>query len=446
MLRIGEHFHLYNPGNHYSILEELDGDLNSRLTQQPKSILFNGDEENVCLNINLSQNEETKIESSYYIGLDWIHPWKIPVQVEPKMNKEGVKIDYLQMLVEALSEPENFDHLDALMEIKFEDQWIEVDGDQNIQLTPFLILQYLMVVRSIVRKGLKKDYYRVVSNLDSRIKGKILVGEQIKQNVLKNRQTKTVCSYPQFGLNTHANQFLKYVLLFINAQIENYQDQRFKGELLSLIRYNLGAFNQVDEKYHGKLGKEVNPFYQEYNQAFMLGNQILRLLDHNLSKATTLASKYPPHWIDMSKLFELYVFKKLREKFLAKGAVKYHFKTNRQELDFIINHEGVRCVVDAKYKPRYRSGNPSKDDARQLSGYARLNKMYKELEVENDILIPIYIIYPKMLGFDTSSALDFEENFSEVEGSDIQILDTTVRESGAYRKMYLQEIELPFIN
>lgn len=74
----------------------------------------------------------------------------------------------------------------------------------------------------------------------------------------------------------------------------------------------------------------------------------------------------------MSKLFELYVFKKIRERFPYEGEVKYHQKYNRHEPDFILNTNcGLKAIVDAKYKPRYKSGNPSMEDARQLAGYTR---------------------------------------------------------------------------
>lgn len=87
----------------------------------------------------------------------------------------------------------------------------------------------------------------------------------------------------------------------------------------------------------------------------------------------------------MSKLFELYAFKKLREIFPKHGDLIYHLKANRQELDFLLNHTGensekIQMVIDAKYKPRYENGNISTDDARMKS-------IYKTLNVDRDILI-----------------------------------------------------------
>jgi 5-methylcytosine-specific restriction enzyme subunit McrC len=178
-----------------------------------------------------------------------------------------------------------------------------------------------------------------------------------------------------------------------------------------------------------------------------LGNQLLKLLDHNLTKATETLELYPPHWIDMSKLFELYVFKKLREQFPRSKEVQYHIKTHKQELDFIIKSGDFKAVVDAKYKPRYKSGNPSIEDARQLAGYARLNSVYKELGINNEEIIPIYFIYPKQLPHSNNlDAKSSEEEFEPVNQTSlserISILTVPARKSTAYHKMYMQEIDL----
>ncbi|NHQ72821.1 hypothetical protein HAP39_20365 [Elizabethkingia miricola] len=119
----------------------------------------------------------------------------------------------------------------------------------------------------------------------------------------------------------------------------------------------------------------------------------MTLVDHNISESLNKdKSLHPPFWIDMSKLFELYVFKKLGERFPLDGEVKYHQKHNRQEPDFILNTKnGIQAVVDAKYKPRYQTGNPSIDDARQLAGYTRLNSIYKELNIDSDF---VYLLSP----------------------------------------------------
>lgn len=416
-------------------------------------LFFKNNKLQPCLKINFFEEQAT-IENSYYIGLAWLRPWNKAVHISPKLNTDESRLNHIRMLTEALQEPENLNHLDDLMDIRFDEEWIEVDGSYELELTPFLMAQFLMCVRSIVRKSLKKEYYRVTENLQSRIKGKVLVTQQIRQNVVKHRLTNTVCSYQEYGIDTASNRFLKYVLHFVASQVHYFQDEDLKKTLLEPLVYNLGAFQRVSEKkFYTFKDQENNPMYREYDMAIKLGNQILKLMDHNLSKTTETLSKYPPHWIDMSKLFELYVFKKLREKFTGSNEVKYHPKANRQELDFIIRSGDFKAVVDAKYKPRYKNGNPSMEDARQLSGYARLNKIYSELEIDDNELIPVYVVYPQELRIkDELEWIDHEEDqlpdpfdgrIKENRPGQSLFKETEkVRQSTSYREFYMQEIEM----
>lgn len=457
MLLISEHFQFYAKSkNHFDLLQGLDNPFFSSMNiEASASLFFKSNTDKKCLQVDLKDNE-VKIESSYFIGLDWIHKWKLPVQIESKMDSTVGQLDTLKMLLEALKEPENFGHLDDLMEVKFDEEWIEVKGDSSIHLTPFLLIQFLMIVKSIVRKGLKKDYYRVTENLESRVKGKILVAQQIRQNTVRNHRTKTVCSYQEYGIDTEANRFLKYVLHFVQTHIHQLKEDSLKDMLLQPLSYCMGGFQQVSEKrFYSFKNKEHNPMFKEYNTAIQLGIQILKLNDHNLSKAAEKRNTYPPHWIDMSKLFELYVFKKLREKFTGKDEVQYHTKVYKQELDFIINTEQFKAVVDAKYKPRYKKGNPSMEDARQLSGYSRLNRVYKELGIDNNEVIPVYFVYPKELHNDElveETNEEEEDVFKPLKekitenkiGQSLFSENEEVRKSTSYREMYMQEIEMRF--
>ena len=93
----------------------------------------------------------------------------------------------------------------------------------------------------------------------------------------------------------------------------------------------------------------------------------------------------------MSKLFELYVLGLLKDQF--GNGVKYHFTKNGNELDYLLNIQGYQMVVDAKYKECYQNYYDIKD-IRQLSGYSRITKVYKELGKNENEVIDCLIIYP----------------------------------------------------
>jgi 5-methylcytosine-specific restriction enzyme subunit McrC len=322
------------------------------------------------------QIEKHKFEASYFVGVDWIVENELPIYIKPKLNNEKSEVNFVKMLFEALQEPENLNHLDYLCEINFDKPTIKIKQTQDL-LSPFLVVQYLQLLRRIVQKGLKKSYYPVVRNLNSRVKGKILVNATIKHNLTKNKMLYSYCKYDEFGINTIENKVLKKALLFSQKAIQNIKGVK-PEQLQGLYNYIQPAFQQVDNEIEVEELKSIkpNPLFKEYEQALKLAKFILKRYGYTISTINPEQIETPPFWIDMSKLFELYVFSKLKQRFPNKGEVTYHKTFNRLEPDFILNTNEYKMVVDAKYKPQYENGNINKEDIRQVSGYARLKSVY----------------------------------------------------------------------
>lgn len=378
----------------------------------PPPILFLQKKDKVCFEINAFTR---KIETHYYIGVDWLIENQKAIYVEPKLNKAGdEQVDYLTMLFSALKHTESLKHLENLFEIKWDKATIEIEQQQDV-LTPLLVVQFLSLVKEIVRKGLKKSYYKVEKNLHSKVKGKVLVSQTIKQNLIKNKTLHTFCSYEEFGLNGLENRLIKKTIVFINRYLsnsKNLQSERYTTELFNYIN---PSFEYVSEEVnlHDLKYTKTNAFYKEYEEAIKLAKLILKRFGYSITNTQEKTIKTPPFWIDMSKLFELYVYGKLRERFPSKDEVIYHKKFNRLEPDFILKSkdEKLKMVVDAKYKPRYSNNNISNDDVRQVSGYARLKSVYEELDIEikneENKVIDCLIIYSDQ----NSKRKDFKNNF-----------------------------------
>lgn len=350
-----------------------------------------------CLFVDFD-NKKNKyhFQTSYYVGVDWIVENEQPIYIQPKLSNELLEVDYLGMLLEALQETENLKHLEDLVHIDFHKPYIPITQKQDL-LSPFLIAQFLQILRKIVQKGLKKSYYTVTENLNARIKGKILVEKNIKENLVKGRQTHTICQYQEFGVNSDENKILKKAYQFSRHVIQ----QKGKGfdtrPLLELINYVHPAFETVTDDIDIRKLKNFksNPLFKEYDQAIKLALLILKRFSYNITKTEQQQIMTPPFWIDMSKLFELYVYKKLRSVF-SSDEVKYHIKANRQELDFIIRSKDKSYIfiVDTKYKPRYENHNVSPEDIRQVSGYARIKKVYDELGCKDyDKVLDCLVVY-----------------------------------------------------
>jgi 5-methylcytosine-specific restriction enzyme subunit McrC len=339
-----------------------------------------------CLCVDFDQKKEKyHFQTSYFIGIDWIVENKLSIYVQPKQNNELYEVDYMAMLLEALQEAENLKHLDDLVFIDFDKPFILIDQKQD-KLSPFLIAEFLKVLKSIVRKGLKKTYYKVTRNLNSRVKGKILIGRNIKENITKGKPIYTICQYQEFGVNCDENKILKKAYQFSRRFIEHYEKGVDIHPLLQLVNYIHPAFESVSEDIDISKIKifKSNSLFKEYDQALKLALLILRRFSYNITKTEQQQIMTPPFWIDMSKLFELYVYKMLRTVF-SSDEVLYHMKVKHQELDFILkSHDGnFLFVIDTKYKPKYHEENIKTDDIRQVCGYARLEKVYEELSISD---------------------------------------------------------------
>lgn len=353
--------------------------------------------EAVCLTLE-RHKDIVKAVSSYFIGVDWVKKGELAVMVEPKLNHQR-EIDFVKMLNDALCEPENFRHLQDLVTIKFDQPSIVINQQQDL-LSVFLITEYLNILQRIVKKGLKKSYYIVEENLKNKIKGRLIVCKNIKKNLTKRELTKNVCQFQVYDIDSPENRVLKKALTFCAKQLEVFSQSFDTTILRNKIRYIKPYFVNVGDDVSVNEIKDFkkNPMFKDYNQAIEFAQLLLRRYSYNVSKIGTTAVQTPPFWIDMSKLFELYVYSRLRKVFTAKGEVKYHYKAHYQELDFLLNpdewHEPY--VIDAKYKPYYKNEQIIKEDARQVSGYARLTNIYKALNLDEDTSPPIkcLIIYP----------------------------------------------------
>lgn len=379
----------------------------------------------------LVSEEAITLKAHYYIGVDWLVGEEY-VYIAPKMNcqEEKVEIDFLKMLLEIYTADIEEKHTRDLLKIYWKEPQITIEQQKDF-LTPFLVVQFLQLLKRITRKGLKKSYYTVEENLNSRIKGKIQIGKHLKQNVFKNKLTTHVCRYQEFGMDNLENRFLKKVLQFV-ISFKNTHPTFFaenEATISELITYCTPYFELISEEINIENLKKLttNTFFKEYEEAIRIGKHILKRFSYNITETTQQKVAIPPFWIDMPKLFELYVYKKLQEKFGSRGEVLYHFIADYTELDFLLNTPEYKMVIDAKYKPIYEDSRVI-EDIRQVSGYARLTDIYEKLGLkDSNELIDCLIIYPSL---EENKELNFKK------------LDTIKR----YVRIYKQSISIPLIN
>ncbi len=389
----------------------------------------------LCLKL-IRKDDKLFATGSYFVGLDWMKENELAIQVSPKMN-DGFEIDYVRMLNEALYEAENFEHLKDLITIRFDKPSIRVSQKQDL-LSIFLITEYLNILQHIVRKGLKKSFYIVEENLRNKVKGRILIGPNIHKNLTRGRTTDNVCRYQVYDIDSPENRILKKALVFCKRQLEVYKHALDTSALEQKVRYVKPYFDHVSDEVSVKTMKTFkgNPIYKDYYTALEFAQLLLKRFSYDISIAGKQEIDTPPFWIDMSKLFELYIFRRLRQIFTDKNEIQYHLKAHYQELDYLLKPTvwPEPYVIDAKYKPRYKNiGGITIDDAREVCGYARLSSIYHKLGLDENTAPPIkcLIVYPDQDQEERFAFTKFEEPvFDKVSG---------------YVRLYKVGIRLPVI-
>ena len=382
--------------------EEIDEFNNLEIDEKSKIVYrFNNACEEKYLCIKEQEFKENRsLKAGYFIGYRWFDTNKTYLHIKPKIHN-GKQADFLAMFKECLSHPIVSQKMDKAYKIFFDEPLIEIQ-DKKDEITPFLIIHFLQIVKTIEKKGLKKGYIKVTDNLTSKIKGKILVNQTIKQNHFRNRIDKTVCNYQIFTINCLENQILKTALMQCGRYLAGMADKN----IIKILKQNITAFEQVDTKevFDSDFSKiKHSPFYKEYKEALNLAKMIFKrfgfALNNNLSN---ISNKIPPYYINMPELFERYVeLKLLQSNYDVKdGNNGGQMAQWSMRPDFLLPKEKI--IADAKYKFWFDAGKNGlnnenseyKKDYMQLSLYGRDNIIRDILNINECEVVDLLFMYP----------------------------------------------------
>lgn len=358
-----------------------------------KSLGEQADEENVLFKIELL-NGQYHLSTSCYMGVDWVKEGQ-PIQVLPKIEGVDGPVDYMKMLTDALADPICAKYLDGLLTIDFNASPVIIPEADDM-LSPFIVAQFILVLKNAVRKGLRRSYYFVTENLKAKVKGRILTTKNVSLNLSKGNKIDNYCTYQQYGLDSQENRLLKRALVVSSSILTRYRGGMNVTPLKQTIAQISAYFREVSDDFDPAVLNHpigTNPIFRDYNKALEFGKLIIRRSAYGLNRDAHGNHTTPPYWIDMSKLFELYLLRKLRLEYRGSEIV-YHKRFGGREPDYLLKPvDGVPMVIDAKYKPRYFEGTVDIDDIRQVSAYARMKGVHEELEVDPRETIACLIIY-----------------------------------------------------
>lgn len=386
-------------------------------------------------NLGIASTSEN-YKAAYYVGATWLQENKIAAVVKPKIDN----IDYLKMFLEALSidSEKESDYFSKCYGVEFDKPEIEVDSSFNI-LTPLILIHYISVLTKLTKHGLKKGYIYREQNLQSKVKGHLLFQKHLRKNVITKREDKVYCGFQEYTVDIPENRLLKKALLFTNIAINNYESFT-KQSVFETIRLSvnnlLSVFSNVSEDIEIYEVQSIgfNKLFAGYKEAVALAKTVLRKFDYSLQNTEFEEKTTVPFWIDMPRLYELYVFNYLNNKF--PNQVMFQVEGYQgTAADYILKDKGI--ILDAKYKPRYENSNSGIiPDIREMSGYARDERILKHFENPNK-QIPCVILYP-------STYTEMESIEGENEMCDDDFL-SKAQKIKPYKDFYKIKVDLPRI-
>lgn len=370
-------------------------------------------------------------KASYYIGADWLSD-NLPIVIAPKMKN----IDYMKMFLCALDFDLSSDYFSLFYGIDFEKKEIECEGLKD-EVTPLLIIHFLSTVKRLLKRGLKKDYVLQEENLNSKVKGHIQISKNIQKNIIPQRLDRTYCRFQEYTINHPENRLLKKALLFVERYLSQHSDLNAMNRLRCELNASLSHFEMVSDEIEINQIRTItnNKLYREHTEAVKLAKQILHRFSYSIHSVSTSATKVPAFWIDMSRLYEVYVYSLLYKTY--GDTISFQTKGyNGTAVDFIKKDQFL--IIDTKYKPRYKDNNRGLiEDIRQISAYARDTNILSELE-DQDAVPHCLIIYPEK----SNDSEDIEIELNQFEGVDLIKGSTSIR---GYKKFSKIRVLLPVI-
>lgn len=291
---------------------------------------------------------------SHFVGAVWLDQGQesIPLIVESKLSDDYFSVDPVAMYIEAGNVIQSSSEIFGC-----EPNQNVIEGKALPRLTLLQLTVFLKELVEFVRRHLRHGFIRVRNNLVGKVKGKIVVSENIRCNTVKGRNDRIFCQYHVIDIDTIPNQILRAALTLCIKYLGSIEADKSIEQLQEWARIcNTALAGVTDRRVSSADFQAVNysGLMGRYKSIHRLAKMILRRLHTDGTGALDLRDTVTvPFWLDMNALFEKYVEVKL-----AKADVKY----NPQILisvkngsfpfqckpDFVIG-DGF-AVLDAKYK------------------------------------------------------------------------------------------------
>ncbi|MFK7979378.1 MAG: McrC family protein [Saprospiraceae bacterium] len=336
------------------------------------------------------------IKFSHYVGI--IQVGKITLEILPKADKATVNnpAKWQAVLLEML----RYCRL-----IKIESLGVGKVRLQSNTILDIYFEQFLIAVQQLLKKGLPKQYLTKESNQKA-LKGRLVIPKQLRKNGL--HPERFYVRHTAFEYDHLFNRVLHEALTVLQQVHLNpllkLKLQQVLARFPKLSTYTVSA-KDFDLLFQTQKYRPHHDLLEISRLILMNFSPDIRGGQHHLFALL----------FDMNKLFEEYVFWKLKaleneQIKVQRQASKPFWQRRTIRPDLVVQIDERRYVLDTKWKV-LKSNSPSMEDLRQLYIYGQY------FEAERGVLL-----YPKVNAIENSPSIPFQPTQKEPSSIHGQVL------------------------
>lgn len=317
---------------------------------------------------------------SYFVGAVWLR--------EPAGEKPGVvlavqpkirDLDAVRMFVEIAASPDYGREASSDGLFGCEPTQPAIEGVTLPDVTLLQVAVYLRALAQFCQRDLRQDFTRTRENLVGRVKGRILISANIRQNTVRGRSDRVVCEFTRMTLDTPANRILKAALVCCARYLSIGPTLPPLLDWLRQCHAALAEVSDVTITNADFRGMVYSGLMQRYRRVHGLAGMILKRLSTDASgQILKQPSRTVPFYLNMWRLFEVYVgvqLAKTGKRFKSQSQYSLPFTVDGKQIGiigfrpdyYLPGGEGI--IVDAKYKSIIDSAMPEEESLIDFSGF-----------------------------------------------------------------------------
>ena len=388
--------------------------------------------------LGLHKNNNGFIRPSHFVGARWLDSTTTLI-VDSKFSENNV--DTVLMFSEVLELEGSIS--EGFFECYPEEKTIPGQPlQENISLLQ--IAAFLKELVQFCQRDLRMGFIPIQENLTGKVKGRVLVGEQIRRNLTRGRADRTVCAFTIISMDTLPNQILRWALHLCLRYLARI------GDAVPRVLWNWGRISEsalsgvtlTPVRTTDFRGLIYAGFMKRYRHPHALARMIIARL-HIDPSGEVKEKGTVPFYLDMNQLFERYVRVKLHKYFksiepqqqLQTPEGENQFPKIGFRPDYVCRTDNEIWIIDAKYK-RYFSESSNENN----------DQLYKEFEIKCEELFSSI----RLINADIYQALAYATMWPNHENNnrrvDVTVLAVPTTKEVKFSEEIIREKKFPRVN